>query len=133
MSRFKKWTKPSLKNNELTQWNWMVQHPENLSLGEMSDIGAFTYINAKNGVEIGQSVQIGSHCSIYSYSSIDDKNGQVFIGKGACVGSHTTIMPGVKIGANAIVGAHSFVNKDIPENATAYGVPAKVVKNNEAV
>ena len=42
-------------------------------------------------------------------------------------------MPGVKIGANAVVGAHSFVNKDIPENSVAYGVPAKVVKNNETI
>jgi len=37
-------------------------------------------------------------------------------------------MPGVTIGENAIVGAHSFVNRDIPDNAVAVGVPAKVVK-----
>jgi acetyltransferase-like isoleucine patch superfamily enzyme len=37
-------------------------------------------------------------------------------------------MPGVTVGLNSIVGAHSFVNSDIPDNAVAYGVPAKVVR-----
>jgi len=37
-------------------------------------------------------------------------------------------MPGVTIGENSIVGAFSFVNKDIPGNVIALGVPAKVVK-----
>jgi acetyltransferase-like isoleucine patch superfamily enzyme len=37
-------------------------------------------------------------------------------------------MPGVTIGVNSIVGAHSFVNSDIPDNCLAVGVPAKVIK-----
>jgi acetyltransferase-like isoleucine patch superfamily enzyme len=37
-------------------------------------------------------------------------------------------MPGVTIGENAVIGAHSFVNRDIPPNCLAYGVPAKVVR-----
>ena len=35
------------------------------------------------------------------------------------------IMPGVTVGENAVLGAHSFVNRDVPENATVIGVPAK--------
>ena len=38
-------------------------------------------------------------------------------------------MPGVTIGENAIIGAHSFVNSNIPPNSVAYGVPAKVKRN----
>ena len=37
-------------------------------------------------------------------------------------------MPGVTIGKNSVIGAFSFVNKDIPDNVIAVGVPAKVVK-----
>ena len=37
-------------------------------------------------------------------------------------------MPGVTIGENSVVGAFSFVNKDVPDNAFVVGVPAKVVK-----
>ena len=47
------------------------------------------------------------------------------------IGSHTTILPGVSIGKNSIIGAHSLVNKDIPDNVVAYGVPAKVIKKLE--
>ena len=44
------------------------------------------------------------------------------------MGSHSVVMPGVTIGENAMVGAFSFVNADIPDGAIAYGVPAKVAK-----
>jgi acetyltransferase-like isoleucine patch superfamily enzyme len=93
-----------------------------------TDIGAFTYINAKYGVEIQDCVQIGSHCSIYSWSTIDNKTGKVTIKKNAKIGSHTVIMPGVTIGENSIIGTFSFVNKDVPANVVAVGVPAKVIK-----
>lgn len=132
MRRFKNWKRPEFDEKGLTKWNWMCQHPENLKLGEWVDIGAFTYINAKAGVEIGEDVQIGSHCSIYSISTIDERSGKVIIKKSAKIGTHTTIMPGVTIGKNAIVGAHSFVNKDIPDNVLCYGVPAKVVRPLES-
>lgn len=79
---------------------------------------------------IGDFVQIGSHCSIYSVSTIDDKTGPVVLEKNCRIGSHTTIMPGVTVGENAVVGAHSFVNRDIPANGIAAGVPAKVIKTS---
>lgn len=106
----------------------MCQHHENLKLGEHVDIGAFTYINAKYGVEIQDNVQIGSHCSVYSHSTIDDKKGKVTIKRNARIGSHSVIMPGVAIGENSIIGAFSFVNKNIPSNVVVVGTPAKVIR-----
>lgn len=126
--RFKDWKYPEIEEGQLTKYNWMVQHKENLELGEFTDIGAFTYINAKHGVVIEKNVQIGSHCSIYSVSTIDNTEGKVIIRENACIGSHTTIMPGVIVGSGSIVGAHSFVNSEIPDNTIAFGVPAKVNK-----
>jgi acetyltransferase-like isoleucine patch superfamily enzyme len=129
--RFKNWKQPEFDERGMTRWNWMCQHPENLSLEKYVDIGAFCYINAKNGVVIEEEAQVGSHCSIYSISTIDGKEGKVVIKKDARIGSHCTIMPGVTIGKGAIIGAHSYVNMDIPDNAVAYGVPAKVVKGGD--
>ena len=40
------------------------------------------------------------------------------------------IMPGVTVGENAVVGAMSFVNCDIPDDCVAVGVPAKVIKKS---
>ena len=115
----------------MTKWSWMCQHAEKFRLGKNTDIGAFTYINAKHGVEIEEDVQIGSHCSIYSENTIDGTKGKIIIKKGAKIGSHTLILPGVTIGISSVVGAHSLVKKDIPDNCLAFGIPAKVKKNND--
>jgi len=127
-SRYSSWVQPEIIHGKLTKWNWMVQYPENLTIGEYTDIGAFTYMNSKNGILLGKNVQIGSHCSLYTESTIDNKVGSVKIGDHSCIGSHSTVMPGITIGKNCLVGAHSFVNKDIPDNSIAYGVPIKIKK-----
>jgi Sugar transferases involved in lipopolysaccharide synthesis len=128
--RFAEWQYPEIEEGKPTKYNWVVQNKDGFRLGYKTDIGAFTYINAKNGVTIEDFVQIGSHCSIYSISTIDEKTGHVKLKKGCRVGSHSVVMPGVTIGENAVVGAFSFVNVDIPDNSIAYGVPVKVAKTN---
>ncbi|MEI6262722.1 MAG: DapH/DapD/GlmU-related protein [Deltaproteobacteria bacterium] len=45
--------------------------------------------------------------------------------KNCKVGSQSTIMPGVTVGENAVVGAHSFVNRDVTDDAVVADVPAK--------
>jgi acetyltransferase-like isoleucine patch superfamily enzyme len=127
-TRFEKWKKPEFNDKYMTKWNWMCQHHENLKLGKYVDIGAFTYINAKFGVTIKDFVQVGSHCSIYSVSTIDEKEGEVILEENCRIGTHSVIMPGVTIGKSSVIGAFSFVNKDVPANSLAYGIPLKVVK-----
>ena len=129
--RFKEWEYPKIEEGKLTKYNWMVQNKDGLKLGYKTDIGAFTYINAKNGVVIEDFVQIGSHCSLYSESSIDNKAGQIILKKNCKIGSHSVIMPGVTIGENTVIGAFSFVNKDVQENVVAAGVPIKIIKKLE--
>jgi len=129
--RFKDWKFPEVEEGKLTKYNWMVQNKDGLKLGYKTDIGAFTYINAKNGVVIEDFVQIGSHCSLYSESTIDSKVGQIILKKNCKIGSHSVIMPGVTIGENAVIGAFSFVNRDVRENVVAAGVPIKIIKKLE--
>ena len=130
-NRFRDWKFPNIEEGNLTKYNWIVQHKENLKLGYKTDIGAFTYINAKYGVIIEGYVEIGSHCSIYSVSTIDKKYGRVLLKKNCKLGSHSVVFPGVTIGENSIIGAFSFVNKDIPDNVIAMGIPAKIIKKIE--
>lgn len=130
--RFDNWKAPNIEHGKLTEYNWLVQNPDGLELGTRTDIGAFTYINARYGVTIEDEVQVGSHCSIYSVSTIDDKQAPVVLKQNCRIGSHSTVMPGVTIGENAVIGAHSFVTKDIPANTIAYGVPAKVIKQSDS-
>jgi hypothetical protein len=50
--RFNDGEYPWIEEGELTRYNWLVQHNDKLKLGYKTDIGAFTYLNAKNGVVI---------------------------------------------------------------------------------
>jgi acetyltransferase-like isoleucine patch superfamily enzyme len=129
----KKWKRPKIKHGVLTKYNYFVHYPKGLKLGRYIDIGQFVYIQSKYGVEISDDVSIGPHTSILSESTIDNKEGLVRILKNSSIGSHCTIMPCVTIGENVIIGAHSFVNRDIPDNCVAYGVPCRVVKKKESV
>jgi len=127
-NRFDNWEYPEILEGKPTKYNWVVQNKEGLNLGYQTDIGAFSYINAKYGVVIEKEVQIGSHCSIYSVSTIDNTKGKVHLKKNCKIGSHSTILPGVTIGENAIIGANSLVLENIPDNVIAFGTPAKIVK-----
>lgn len=108
--RFKDWKMPVIEHNKLTKWNWVVSHPENLTLGKNTDIGAFTYIDAMYGVEIGDNVQIGSHCSVYSHDTIRNIKGKVIIGDNARIGSFCLILPNARIESNAFIKAYSIVD-----------------------
>lgn len=126
--RFKNWKVPEFDKNGMTRWNWKCQHYKKLKLGRDVDIGAFSYLNAKYGIELQDYVQIASHCSLYSISTIDDKKGKILLKKNSRLGTHSVVAPGVTIGKNSIIGAFSFVNKNIPDNVLAYGIPVKIIR-----
>lgn len=127
--RFLNWKYPEIKEGIPTKFNWIVQNLEGLKLERNTDIGAYSYINAKFGVHIEENVQIGSHCSIYSISTIDNTSGRVHLERNCRIGSHSVILPGVTVSQNSIIGAHSLINCDIPPNVVAFGIPAKIHKN----
>jgi len=52
----------------------------------------------------------------------------VHIGKNVWIGSNVSILPGVNIGDNSVIGAGSVVTSDIPANVVAYGIPCKVIR-----
>lgn len=58
--------------------------------------------------------------------------GPVRIGKGAAIGARCTILPGVTIGENAVVGAMSLVNRDVPAGEFWAGVPARRIRGHGA-
>ena len=53
---------------------------------------------------------------------------EIHIKRNAWIGARVSILPGVTIGENAIVGTGAVVTKDVPDNTVAVGVPARVVK-----
>lgn len=93
-----------------------------------------------NKVYIGDNVMIGPGTVITSvghplnpqgrrnHISITD---EVHIGSDVWIGANVTILPGVTIGDNVVVAAGAVVNKDIPSNSLAVGVPARVIRKLE--
>ena len=91
-------------------------------------------------IRIGNNVRLASHVLLVTHDgthnvlnrylgkrTILEKVGCIEIGDNVFVGSNSTILYNVKIGSNVIIGAGSLVNKDIPDNSVAAGVPAKVI------
>lgn len=107
-------------------------------------IGSYNYIGRNS---ILNNVIIGNYCSIapnvviggmehsywwYSTSTfLSDKcisNLETVIGHDVWIGANCIIKQGVTIGTGAVIGAHSFVNKDVEEYSIVIGCPAKVLK-----
>jgi acetyltransferase-like isoleucine patch superfamily enzyme len=55
---------------------------------------------------------------------------KTLVKKGASIGANATILPGITIGENAMIGAGSVVLKDVPANTVWVGNPARQIKNN---
>ncbi|MFM5412420.1 serine O-acetyltransferase [Aeromonas veronii] len=75
--------------------------------------------------------KIGTNCNLSQFTTIGSNHGQAAtIGDNVYIGPNVCIVEDVKIGNNVTIGAGSIVTKDIPDNSTAVGVPAKVISNN---
>ena len=121
--------RPKFDSTGMTQWHWKVLHKENFILGNNTQIGSFTVIDAENGVTIEDDVKIGWNCTIMSYSSIDRKSGRVILNKNSKIGANSVIFPNITIGENSVIGANSLVNRNIPPNEIWAGTPAKKIRN----
>ncbi len=87
------------------------------------DIGGHTFIN--NNTTVGHDTQIGRCCHIGGHVFIGGNNR---IGKWVTIHPSATILPGLKIGDEAVIGAGSVVTKDVKKGETVFGVPARVVR-----
>jgi sugar O-acyltransferase (sialic acid O-acetyltransferase NeuD family) len=109
----------------------------NVQLGQGLNIMNFVMIS--NDVQIGMGtlinayacvhhdVTIGKFCEISPHAVL---LGGCYIGDFTAIGSNATILPNVKVGVNVIIGAGSVVLHDLPNNCTAVGNPAKIIKKN---
>ncbi|MEO8901450.1 MAG: acyltransferase [Polyangiaceae bacterium] len=107
-------------------------------------IGAFTLISGALHADVGASVRIGDRVRIghdVSLLTVDHevgseemrsgrrKYGKIEIGDGAWLASRVVVLPGVRIGAGAVVAAGAVVTRDVPDNTLVAGVPARFVRN----
>ncbi len=116
-----------------------VEIQKNVKVGKNCKISTHTFIC--EGVTIEDNVFVGHNvtfindkypCAVTNKGELQtEKDWQVIptlVKKGASIGSSATILCGVTIGENALVGAGSVIAKDVPDNTVVAGVPGKVIK-----
>ena len=97
-----------------------------------TNIGGGLLIPHPNGIVIHPDVRVGVNCLIHQQVTIGVKRGN---SKAPIIAGHVDIGAGAKIignitlGDHVRIGANAVVLKDIPNNCTAVGIPAKVIKN----
>ena len=115
-------------------------------LGNYSEIDLFSFIHAGGNVEIGSYSAVSAYSCIYSVTHLNTLNNspstrapasmqgflrkKVSIGNFTHIGAGSIILPGVNIGNNVTIGAHSLVNTDIPDGKTAVGNPIKILEGD---
>lgn len=122
-----------------TKIGTFVEIQKNATIGKNCKISSHTFIC--EGVHIGDGVFVGHNVTFINdkipravnpdgslQTEADWKLVETFVKNGASIGSSATILCGVTIGENAIVGAGAVVTKDVPPNTVVAGVPAKVIK-----
>lgn len=112
-----------------------------LQIGDNVTIGKGSIISIKDSLKIGDFTLIGSYVQITdSNHSIRRDNlikyqrakiNPINIGQDVWIDSGARILPGIKIGNGAVIGANAVVTHDIPPFAIAVGVPARVIKYRE--
>jgi lipopolysaccharide O-acetyltransferase len=122
-----------------------------IEIGNYVQINDYVHIGAIEKIKIGDNVLIASkvfisdhnHGQYNSFSELSNPNvnpcqrplfsKQVIIGNNVWIGEQACILPGVRIGDGAIIGAGSVVTKDVPALSIAAGNPAKVIRRFDVV
>ena len=105
----------------------------NIRIGKDSIIGENAVLDGRDTLTIGDHVDIASEVMIYNAEhDVNDENfaavtAPVEIGDYVFIGPRAIILPGVKIGKGAVVGAAAVVTKDVVEGTIVGGVPAKFI------
>ncbi|MBR8759090.1 serine O-acetyltransferase [Porphyromonas levii] len=108
-----------------------IQIPPATSIGKGFYIGHFGTIVVSPHAVIGDNVNISQGVTI-GYANRGTNEGAAIIGNEVYIGPGAKIVGRVKIGNNVAIGANAVVTHDIPDNAVAVGIPAKVISYDGA-
>lgn len=116
-----------------------VRCSEKIQKGILCDPGdnINVYIQASNGIFMGNNVGISPGCTIISANHNNENHSKqdiappIRIGNNVFIYANSVVLPGVQIGDNVVIGAGSVVTKDIPSNSIAVGNPCKVIKTKD--
>lgn len=111
------------------------RHKTGIEIHPGATIGKGLFIDHGMGVVIGETAEIGDNCTLYQNVTLggtgkDQGKRHPTLGDNVMVGSGAKVLGPFKVGDNARVAAGAVVLSEVPPNATAVGVPAKIVRLN---
>ena len=117
----------------LSQWARLIT---GIEIHPGATIGKGLFIDHGSGVVIGETAVIGDNCTIYqgvTLGGTGKHHGKRHptLGNNVMIGAGAKVLGPFRVGDNTKIAAGAVVLKEIPENSTAVGIPAKVVKVNE--
>lgn len=121
----------TLSRTSSIHWRAEFYAPERIVIGEHCTIGDSCFLDGRSGLTIGDSVNFGSHVTIFTrehaVNSPDfaETGASVTVGNHAWVSSHAIVLPGVTIGEGAVVAAGAVVTRDVPPFTIVGGNPAR--------
>ena len=112
-----------------------TRHKTGIEIHPGAKIGKRLVIDHGMGIVIGETAEIGDDCLLYQGVTLGGTGKETgkrhpTIGNNVLVGSGAKVLGPFKVGDNSRVAANSFVLREIPENSTAVGSPARVVRQN---
>ena len=111
------------------------RHKTGIEIHPAAKIGKGLFIDHGMGVVIGETTVIGDNCTIYQNVTLggtgkDTGKRHPTLGNNVLVGAGAKVLGPFKVGDNARIAAGAVVLSEVPANATAVGVPARIVKLN---
>jgi len=123
-----------LGKSSIIYWGCRFFKPSGITIGHNSIIGNDVFLDGRNGLFIGNNVNISGEVRIFTEEhDVENQNfsgigAPVYIEDWAYIASRAIILPGVKIGQGAVVAAGAVVTKDIEPWIVVGGIPAKFIK-----
>ena len=121
-----------------------IENPQRLDIADHVYIGPFNLVDASGGLQIGEGVQVTTHCVLLTHSShravrlagrrywgasqpAGYLSAPTVIGAYSFIGAHSVVAPGSRIGRGVLVRAFSYVSGEVPDFAIVAGQPATVI------
>lgn len=126
-----------LGENPYIEYNFRCEFGFNIKIGDNVLINHDLIILDCNQVTIGDNVYFGPRCGLFAANHSEDPavrtaggvySKPITVGNQVWLGANVSLLPGVTIGDNCIIGAGSVVTKDIPANVVAAGNPCQVIR-----
>lgn len=125
-------TKHYFSARAVSQW---ARHLTGIEIHPGAKIGKNLFIDHGSGVVIGETAEIGDNCTLYQGVTLGGTGKDIgkrhpTLGNNVMIGAGAKVLGPVRIGNNAKIAAGAVVLNEIPDNSTAVGIPAKVVRRD---